>query len=241
SPARPRPPRLLRAARAAPVSHALAAGCVLGSLLAAVGPGAGPGAQRRWGVVPAELWGGGPAEWTTLLTSQFVHTGWLHLPANLLFLLLFGPWVERRVGGLPFLLGCLTVGPATALGHATLHPDSTDVLVGASGTVAGVLGAFLLLFPRARITALYPALLFLPLRLPAWLALGCWAAVQWLAARSPDAGAGGGTSTAAFAHQSHLLGFALGLLLGRLHHRRTRPAAPGDAEITGKARGGVPR
>ncbi|MBB1246851.1 rhomboid family intramembrane serine protease, partial [Streptomyces durbertensis] len=185
------------------------------------------------------LWGGGPATWTALLTSLFVHAGWLHLLANLLFLLLFGPWVERRVGGLPFLLGCLTVGAATALGHAALHPDSPDVLVGASGTVAGVLGAFLLFFPRARITALYPALLFLPLRLPAWLALGCWAVTQWLAARGADTSPGE-ADTVVLAHQAHLLAFGLGLLLARLHHRRARTTPPRDAAATGKARGGVP-
>ncbi|MEV4555884.1 rhomboid family intramembrane serine protease [Kitasatospora sp. NPDC049285] len=186
--------------------------------------------EHRWGAVPAELLGGHPltaAQLATLspaapgcalppthgkvpelsvLTSLFVHAGWLHLVGNLLFLFVFGPAVEARLGRLRFLVGYLAIGYLATYGYAVAEahtPDAMRALVGASGAIAGVLGAYLRLYPKARVTTLVPILLFLPLRFPAWLVLGLWFALQWWSVSS------GGTGVA---YLVHVIGFATGWL-----------------------------
>jgi membrane associated rhomboid family serine protease len=157
----------------------------------------------RWGVVPETLWNGPGAAWLTPLTALFVHGDWPHLLGNMVFLYVFGAMAEERMGRLHFALFYLGAGYLALLGYAMAHADSDQALIGASGAVSGVLGAFLRLFPSARVTALFPVLLFLPLRLPAWVVLPLWFGVQWLAAhRAGDA--------SGVAYLAHLVGFALG-------------------------------
>jgi len=178
---------------------------------------------ERWGVVPARLWHDGPVPAAALptgcraaqgplpvaalsvLTALFVHGSWVHLLGNMLFLHVFGPGVEARTGRARFALFYLLAGYAATYGYALGGAGAGQTLVGASGAIAGVLGAYLLLHPRARVTGLFPFLLFLPLRLPAWLVLGFWFAVQWLAARTGPAGPG-------VAYLAHVTGFAFGFL-----------------------------
>lgn len=201
----------------APVTYALMALCCL---IFVIGPASGLSpvygsgdellaAQRayfrRWGVVPAELFEGSPRAALTPATALFVHGTWVHLLGNMLFLYVFGAMTEERMGRVQFTLFYLGCGYLALLGYACANSDSAQSLVGASGAISAVLGAFLFLFPRARVTSLLPFLFFLPLRFPAWLVLPFWAALQWLAAGQASQGPG-------VAYLAHVVGFALGLL-----------------------------
>ena len=211
------PARTGSAARrpSAPVTHTLIALCValfLAGPAAGLNPAFGSGeellaAQRayfhRWGVVPAELFAGSPRAALTPLTALFVHGSWVHLLGNMLFLYVFGAMTEERMGRTRFTLFCLGCGYLALLGYAAANDDSGRPLVGASGAISAVLGAFLFLFPTARVTSLLPFLLFLPLRFPAWVVLPFWVAVQWVAARQAGPGPG-------VAYLAHLVGFGLG-------------------------------
>lgn len=226
---------LVRAVRAAgtvrtmraPVTCAL---IVLCCLIFVTGPAAGldPGygtgdallrAQRayfrRWGVVPAELFTGAPRAALTPATALFVHGSWVHLLGNMLFLYVFGAMTEERMGRVRFTLFYVGCGYLALVGYAAANAASGQSLVGASGAISAVLGAFLYLFPRARVTSLFPFLFFLPLRFPAWVVLPFWAALQWLAAGRAAQGPG-------VAHLAHVVGFALGFVHAWLHGR---PAA----------------
>ncbi|MFJ6213872.1 rhomboid family intramembrane serine protease [Streptomyces sp. NPDC092296] len=202
---------------------------------------------ERWGAVPAELLGNRPLPPAALpapvpgsprcpdvaapgkvpalsaLSSLFVHGGWLHLLGNLLFLAVFGGGVEERLGRLRFLALYLGVGCLATYGYALAEAHTAEAvrpLIGASGAIAGVLGGCLRLFPRARVTALVPLLLFLPLRFPAWLVLGFWFGTQgWLARSAGQAGPG-------VAYLVHVVGFALGFLAAWALYGRRRGAGP---------------
>ncbi|MFJ4363551.1 rhomboid family intramembrane serine protease [Streptomyces chartreusis] len=199
----------------APVTYGLITLCCLLFLLspaAGLNPAYGSGeeliaAQRayfhRWGVVPAELFEGAPRAVLTPATALFVHGSWVHLLGNMLFLYVFGAMTEERMGRVQFTLFYLGCGYLALLGYAAANDDSTQSLVGASGAISAVLGAFLFLFPRARVTSLLPFLLFLPLRFPAWVVLPFWAALQWVAAGRAAQGPG-------VAYLAHLVGFGLG-------------------------------
>ncbi|GAA2910822.1 rhomboid family intramembrane serine protease [Streptomyces mexicanus] len=158
---------------------------------------------RRWGVIPAELFTGSPRAALTPATALFVHGSWVHLLGNMLFLYVFGAMTEQRMGRIAFLLFYLGCGYLALLGYAAAHAASEQTLVGASGAISAVLGAFLYLFPRARVTSVLPFLFFLPLRLPAWIVLPFWAALQWVAAGQATHGPG-------VAYLAHVVGFALG-------------------------------
>lgn len=161
-------------ARSAPVTYGLIAVCCL---LFVIGPASGlnPGygtgdallaAQRayfrRWGVVPADLFTGAPRATLTPATALFVHGSWVHLLGNMLFLYVFGAMTEERLGHLEFALFYLGCGYLALLGYAAANADSQQTLVGASGAISAILGAFLYLFPGARVTSLFPFLFFLP-------------------------------------------------------------------------------
>jgi membrane associated rhomboid family serine protease len=153
------------------------------------------------------------------LFSMFLHGGLLHLLGNMLFLWVFGNNVEDRLGRLTFLLFYLGAGLVATYGFALANADSTTVLVGASGAVAGVLGAYLVMFPRARVTSVVPVFFFFPFRLPAWLVLGGWFALQYLYARGTALAEGAGV-----AYLAHVLGFAAGFAYALVAApRRARP------------------
>ncbi|MEU9773342.1 rhomboid family intramembrane serine protease [Streptomyces sp. NPDC047968] len=159
----------------------------------------------RWGVVPAELLSGSPRALLTPLTAPFVHGSWLHLLGNMLFLYVFGAMTEERMGRSGFVLFYLGTGYVALLVYAVANAESAQTLVGASGAISAVLGAFLHLFPRARVTSLFPFLFFVPLRFPAWAVLVFWFAVQWVAAQNAGPGPG-------VAYLAHLAGFTTGFL-----------------------------
>ncbi|MGS2587444.1 rhomboid family intramembrane serine protease [Streptomyces hebeiensis] len=175
---------------------------------------------ERWGVVPNQLTNlsshTSHALHTLLapLTALFVHGSWLHLLGNMLFLYVFGAMTEERLGRTRFTLFYLATGYVALVGYAAANAASDQTLVGASGSISGVLGAFLHLFPRARVTSVFPFLLFLPLRFPAWLVLIFWFVLQWLAARGAGSGPG-------VAYLAHLVGFVVGFLYAWALRRRT--------------------
>lgn len=118
----------------------------------------------------------------TLLTSLFLHLSWLHVIGNMLFLWVFGDNVEDELGHLRFLAFYLACGAAGGLAHVLAHPDSVRPLIGASSAVSGVVGAYLVLHPRVKLWGLF--LKGIPLRLPAYWALGFWIGLQVLQAVS---------------------------------------------------------
>jgi membrane associated rhomboid family serine protease len=145
----------------------------------------------------------------SVLWSMFLHAGWLHLLGNMLFLVVFGNNIEDRMRKLPFLIFYLACGYVAAYGFALANPASTEPLIGASGAIAGVLGAYLVLYPRAKVWSLVPFLFFIPLRLPAWIVLGLWFVLQWAySVGIATAGAG------SVAYLAHVFGFAAGALVG---------------------------
>jgi rhomboid family protein len=153
----------------------------------------------------------------SVLFAMFLHAGWLHLLGNMLFLWIFGNNVEDRFGHLGYALFYLVCGYVAAYGFALANANSVEPLVGASGAIAGVLGAYLALYPRVRVWALVPFLFFIPLRLPVWLVLGLWFVLQWvysLGIAVSDAGS--------VAYLAHVVGFVFGYLIARPF----RPAMP---------------
>jgi membrane associated rhomboid family serine protease len=156
----------------------------------------------------------------SVLTAMFLHGGWLHLLGNMLFLFVFGNNVEDRLGRLRFLAFYLVCGYAATYGFALFQASSTQPLVGASGAIAGVLGAYLVLYPRARVLSLLTFLFFLPVRLPAWVVLGSWFLLQYLYFRGAGVAAGSGV-----AYGAHVVGFVVGAFLV-WGLRSSRAAAP---------------
>jgi membrane associated rhomboid family serine protease len=144
----------------------------------------------------------------SVLTAMFVHAGWLHLLGNMLFLAIFGNNVEDRFRKIPYLIFYLVSGYVAAYGFAIVHSSSATPLIGASGAIAGVLGAYLALYPTARVWSLVPFLFFIPLRIPAWVVLGLWFVLQWAYSVGGVAGTGG------VAYVAHVFGFIFGLLVG---------------------------
>jgi membrane associated rhomboid family serine protease len=144
----------------------------------------------------------------SVLTAMFLHGGWLHLLGNMLFLFVFGNNVEDRLGRLRYLAFYLACGYAATYAFSLFFAGSSSPLVGASGAIAGVLGAYIVLFPRARVWSLLTFLFFLPVRLPAWLVLGSWFVLQYLYARGA-----GLTEATGTAYLAHVVGFVVGVVL----------------------------
>ena len=148
----------------------------------------------------------------SVLFAMFLHGGWLHILGNMLFLWVFGNNVEDRMGRVAFVLFYLFCGYVATYGFAFGAPDSTTTLVGASGAIAGVLGAYIVLFPTARVTSLVPiAIVLLPIRLPAWLVLGGWFLLQWLYSSGTAVASGAGV-----AYLAHVFGFVAGAAIAFL-------------------------
>lgn len=151
----------------------------------------------------------GPA--VPLFTSMFLHGGFFHIGVNMLFLWVFGDNVEARMGHLRYLLFYLLCGVLAGLLHAVLHFYSNVPTLGASGAVAGVMGAYVLLFPGARVRAFVPLFIFFFLTdLPAWLFIGMWFVLQLLQ------GVGSILMPTGVAVFAHIGGFLAGLYLVRL-------------------------
>ena len=175
-----------------------------------------------YGVIPAEVlnvfFTGSPLlpVMIPFITSIFIHGGWWHLIGNMLFLWIFGDNIEDRLGRVRYLLFYLAVGVAGGVAHVLANPASTIPVIGASGAVAGVLGAYLISFPRSRILALVPVLFFITvIEVPAVIFIVVWFAIQFF----NGVAFLGGTANAV-AYWAHIGGFLAGLVLIKLIARR---------------------
>lgn len=145
--------------------------------------------------------------WLTLFSSMFMHGGWLHLGGNMLFLWVFGDNVEHRIGHFAFALFYLAAGVMAAAAHIALHAGSVIPMLGASGAIAGVLGAYLVLFPGNRVLVL---LLRFPVWVPAIVAIGMWIVLQVVGGFATPTEGGG------VAYAAHIGGFMAGAAGGVL-------------------------
>ncbi|MBI4410831.1 MAG: rhomboid family intramembrane serine protease [Gemmatimonadetes bacterium] len=190
----------------------------------------------RYGIIPAEItqrtgefegielapgavcrFGG--LTWPTVATSMFLHGGWLHLIGNMWFLWLFGNNIEDSMGHLRFLVFYLLTGLAAGAAHIWSAADSPVPTVGASGAISGVMGAYLILYPRVRIHTLFILFVFIRIiPIPAWFVLAEWFVVQFLAgSTTPVVGGGEG----GVAYWAHIGGFVVGLVAVKLFENRT--------------------
>jgi len=193
----------------------------------------------RWGFQPVEFFDNVKGEslaaepsrtevLLSIITTMFLHAGWLHILGNMLFLWVFGDNVEDRLGHVRFLAFYLLSGIIAALVHGLVDPASLVPVVGASGAVAGVLGAYLVCFPKATVRVVIPffVLIFIPIPVPAVVMIGVWFLQNLFAglatvnaAATPDSG------TAFFAHiGGFFFGVTVALLFARRAGRRAPPA-----------------
>jgi rhomboid family protein len=203
--------------RPAVTTYGLIGGCVAVFLWQqGLAPRAAADADYAFGMIPAVLFGHAelphrlqqiPA-WASLLTSMFLHGGWLHLIGNMVYLWLFGRGVETALGSLRYLVFYLLCGVAAALVQAGMDPEGTIPMIGASGAIAGTLGAYLVLYPRANVVVLLWIIVIVRLiAVPAVVLLGLWFLMQLFSAVAATAGAPG------VAFWAHVGGFVIGMLL----------------------------
>ncbi len=174
-----------------------------------------------FGLVPAQLSSGSPAAYLSLLSSMFLHGSWFHVLSNMWVLFIFGDNVEDRMGSGRYLAFYLLAGIVAGLSQVVFAPWSRIPTVGASGAIAGVLGAYLVLFPSGRVLTLI-LLIFLPwlVEIPAYLFLGLWFLSQ-LSSGLLALGQLGAGQFSGIAWWAHVGGFLFGLILARAFSRRT--------------------
>jgi membrane associated rhomboid family serine protease len=159
-----------------------------------------------FGLIPAAF------SWVTLLTSMFIHGGFLHVGGNMLYLWIFGDNVEDRMGHGRFLAFYLLCGTAAALAQTIMSPDSVVPMVGASGAIAGVMGAYFVMYPHSRIVTLLPIFIFIQVvEVPAIFFLGIWFLMQFLSGVGSIATAAARQPAGGVAFWAHVAGFAAGV------------------------------
>ena len=178
-----------------------------------------------WGVVPREFATATDLPplipfpfWSTLLTSMFLHGGWGHLGGNMLFLWIFGDNIEHRLGHVRFVLFYLTCGLAASVAHIIFNSGSSVPAVGASGAISGVLGGYLLMFPRNRVYVLTWGGV---MAVPAIFMLGLWIVIQFVSGVGSIAVT---NQTGGVAYMAHIGGFVAGLILAPLFGRGRQAA-----------------
>jgi membrane associated rhomboid family serine protease len=159
-----------------------------------------------YGLVPADF------SWVNVLTSMFLHGGLLHFGGNMLYLWIFGDNVEDRMGHGRFVLFYLLCGTAAALAQTMFNPDSAVPMVGASGAIAGVMGAYFVLYPHSRIVTLLPFIVIQVIEVPAIFFLGIWFLMQFASGITSIATATGGDTGDGVAFWAHIAGFVAGLV-----------------------------
>lgn len=172
-----------------------------------------------WGLIPARLMGDPTGTWNTIYTSMFLHGGWFHIINNMWVLFIFGDNVEARMGKIKYLLFYLLSGTAAGLLQTFILPTDQNPMIGASGAIAGVLGAYLVLFPSSRVASLVPILfIFTIIEIPAFIYLIFWFVSQlysgWLSFQGVD-GSG-------IAWWAHIGGFTFGLVMSFFFASRRR-------------------
>ncbi len=163
-----------------------------------------------WGLVPTRLMAHPESDWITIFSAMFIHGGWFHILSNMWVLFIFGDNIEDRLGHARYLIFYLLSGVAAALLESFLLAGSNVPMIGASGAIAGVLGAYLISFPRARIASIVPIFfIFTIIEIPAWIFLLFWFVSQlfsgWLSLEGAAASSG-------IAWWAHVGGFLFGLL-----------------------------
>ena len=164
---------------------------------------------RQWSVIPRELLANPVGEFITIFTAMFMHGGWLHLLSNLLYLWIFGDNVDDRLGHAKFLLFYVLCGIAATYAQALVNPGSNIPNLGASGAIAGVLGAYLIMFPGGRVSVMMGRGI---IPMPAIIVIGFWALLQIFS----SFGSVGQGDTGGVAYMAHVGGFVAGLILGML-------------------------
>ena len=160
-----------------------------------------------WSFVPVRFLSDPAGQFITIFTAMFMHAGWMHLLGNMLYLWIFGDNVEDRMGHFKFLLFYLACGVAATFAQFMFTSTSNIPNLGASGAVAGVLGSYLLLFPRGRV---YMLMFRVITPVPAWIALGFWIVLQLISGAGTLSSAG---QTGGVAYMAHIGGFFAGLLM----------------------------
>ncbi len=185
---------------------------------------------NTWALTPAQLSLGNPGSWITLLTSQFLHGGFLHIAGNMWYLHIFGDNVEDRFGRLGFIVLYLSAGVAAAFAQVFIDPTSTIPMLGASGAIAGVLGAYLALFPKNRVDAVIPyGPVMQHTTLPASLVLVMWFVLQLFSGTASVVD--GTASMGGTAFWAHVGGFVFGWIVGKLLARSGPPMATRMAPV----------
>ncbi len=197
----------------------------------------------QWGLVPENLMRGQGV--ATAFTSMFLHAGWMHIFGNMLFLWIFGDNLEDEMGHGGFLLFYLLSGLAAAAAQVAAAPYSPIPMVGASGAIAGVMGGYLLLFPKARVDVLFIfIIIFRIFPIPAWIVLGVWFAIQLFSGVAVPGDEGG------VAYWAHAGGFAAGVILalpallrrgGRAYWQRTEGHPPHPEAVYPVSRSSIPK
>jgi membrane associated rhomboid family serine protease len=171
--------------------------------------------MASYAVIPAWFWA------PSLVTSQFLHAGWIHVISNMVYLWIFGDNVEDRLGHVPYLIFYLGAGAAAGLLQVLFNPFSGIPMVGASGAIAGVMGAYFVLYPQSRVlTAIFVLFFFDLVEIPALFFLGFWFLMQLLSgvgSLGVSNSAGGGT-----AFWAHIGGFVVGAAVGVVLRARSR-------------------
>ncbi len=155
---------------------------------------------------------------------MFLHASWLHLIGNMWVLWIFGDNIEDYLGHFSYLIFYLVSGLAASLAHIALNPNSTIPSVGASGAIAGVMGAYFLLYPSARVLTLVPLIIFFTfIWLPAWIVLGYWFVLQFLSGAATSIAYANRTGGGGIAFWAHVGGFVAGIVMIKLMPQRVRP------------------
>jgi membrane associated rhomboid family serine protease len=173
---------------------------------------------RQWAFIP-QRFGQDPAgNMPTIFTAMFMHGGWLHLGGNMLYLWIFGDNIEDEFGSVKFLVFYLVCGVAATFAQYYVSPNSRIPNVGASGAIAGVLGAYLLMFPGARVRVLVANQV---VAMPALMVLGLWIALQIFSGVGSIAATAQTEDTGGVAYMAHVGGFVAGFLLTLLFRGRS--------------------
>lgn len=196
--------------------------------------GFGPHARNQFlfqfGMVPARISGllsGVPhvsagTALLPILTSMFLHASWLHLIGNMWVLWIFGDNIEDYLGHFPYIVFYLVCGLAAAVTHTLLNAGSVMPTVGASGAIAGIMGAYFVLYPRAKVLTLVPLIVFFTFWwLPAWIVLGYWFAIQFFSGAATAVAVSSRTA-GGIAFWAHVGGFVAGIVLIKLFPARVR-------------------
>lgn len=197
-------------------------GCIIMNVLFFLAElGGGEQFVTQWAFIPERFTTHPLADSPTLFTSMFMHAGWFHLATNMLYLWIFGDNVEDHLGKIKYILLYLLSGIAAIFAQYSFYPHSTVPNIGASGAIAGVLGAYLLFFPKQRVTVLLGQSIML---MPALVVIGMWFFLQLISGAgvlfsTQDTGSGG------VAYMAHIGGFLAGITVAVLF-RLTHPTPP---------------